>query len=166
MRKLYETDEALQVAIESYFVECDKGVEVQVARKGEAVTLIRAVPYTVPGLAYHLGYSHRGALWDLKQRPEHTDTIRRALTRIENQRISKALLGEQESRFAQFDMINNFGYKSATAAEVNIQNTNIIQLPDQELDAKIAAIEAKLARVEIASGAMVIEGEFQAKLLE
>lgn len=162
MKPFYNTSQELEEACEKYFTECDIGETVQVVRRGKAVDVKKAIPYTVPGLAYALGFAARQSVWDLKQNPVFTDTIRRALVKIENQRVVKALLGEQESRFAQFDLINNSGY---TSSKTEVKNTLEITMGDDELKNRLAILDDKLAAVEQRQDAPVIEGEFAVKLL-
>ncbi|MCK5504228.1 MAG: hypothetical protein KAJ10_03655 [Thermodesulfovibrionia bacterium] len=165
MRKLYETDEALQEKIEEYFIHCDQGETVQIVRRGVAVDVRKAIPYTVPDLAYFLGYANRHSINDLKQDPTHSTTIKRALGRIEGQRVRKALNGEQDPRFAQFDLKNNFGYKDTQEIK---QLTVVAQLGDGELSQRLALLENKMAkveRIEHVEEAELIDGDYQAKLL-
>ena len=162
-KPFFETDEALAAKIDEYFSKCDEGEPVQVVRKGEVVTLHKAVPYTVPGLAYFLGYANRQSLWAVGQNPTHRDTVSRAMTRIESQRLVKALVGEQMERFAQFDLVNNFGYKSSTS-EITV-NATVAQVSDDELEQRIAALEHKM-RPELAIPCgPIIDCEPQPRLL-
>lgn len=163
-RKPFYTDgDELADACRDYFLWCDVGETVEVIRRGKAVPVKKAIPYTVPGLALYLGYANRSAIWDLKQKPAFRATILRALSQIEQQRVSKALLGEQESRFAQFDLINNCGYTSSKQ-EVNVNAQ--ITYSDDELAARIASIESRTDAIEQRPDVTVIDGDFAPKLLK
>lgn len=165
-RTIITSREQLEELCESYFEKCDEGKIVQQANRGKVVELKRAIPYTVPGLSYHLGYAYRQAVWELGQDPEYSDIIQRALQKIETQRQEAALLGEQNHHFAQFDLINNFkGYKSSKSEDVSV--TLNVDLSDQELDKRLALLEGKVNHLEHkAVNVPVIEGDFQVKLLK
>ncbi len=140
-KHFYSSSDDLEAACDAYFDKCDLGETVQVVRRGKAVDVRKDIPYTVPDLALALGYVNRTSIWDLKQKPAFSDTIRRALSRIEGQRVRKALLGEQEPRFAQFDLVNNFRYVSS---KEQLQVQQQITYSDNELDARLAALEGKV----------------------
>lgn len=162
-KPFYPNDDDLAAKIEEYFAYCDEGEEVPIVRKHGVHYVKRQIPYTVPGLAVFLGYCSRNSIFDLKQDPAHSGTIKRALTKIEDQRVSKALNGEQESRFAQFDLKNNFGYKDSQ--EVTNVNLNV-QLSDGDLQQRLDLLERKMQLLDNVQDAEVIEGDFQTKLLE
>lgn len=104
----------LEAKIEEYFSVCDEGrsIEVYDKKRQEVREIKTEIPYTVPGLAYHLGFAHRKSLLDyIKKGDEYCNAITRAKLKIEMQRNERALMGEQEPRFAQFDLKNNFGWE-------------------------------------------------------
>ena len=117
----YEKPEQMQEAIGSYFEECDRGIERQiVTKRGEVKTITQKIPYTVEGMAYHLGFCDRSGMWRYKEKDPKTDEIdperltfgnilSRAKLRIKNHRIVQTLLGNQESRMAMLDLACNFG---------------------------------------------------------
>jgi hypothetical protein len=81
--------------IEEYFDECDA----------------EGRPYTVPGLSYHLGFCNRKAL--LKGgfgEPPFSDTIQKAKSRIERQRVESLVAGKGSTPGQIFDLKNNFSY--------------------------------------------------------
>ena len=107
----YSTPEGMQPTIDDYFEMCDKGrIEERFNKRNEKETVIAKIPYTVAGLAYHLGFSSRETIWDYGQRKGFTNTISRAKLRIERQRWEQSLAGTIDSKMAQFDFVNNFGY--------------------------------------------------------
>jgi len=90
-----KTPEDMQVLADEYFALCDE----------------KEVPYTVPGVCDHLGFSCRQSLWDYSVRfTEYSDTIKRIRQRIERQRVEKMLTGKQNIIASIFDLKNNFGY--------------------------------------------------------
>jgi hypothetical protein len=95
----YKTAAELDEAIQDYFDECvpspltftnSDGVE-QVAVDKNGNPIIRENPATMAGLAYHLGYSTRGAIYDLetKDDKQFSDLIKRARLKIEAEHESR-----------------------------------------------------------------------------
>lgn len=128
-RPPHYTDPAeLEAKIDEYFQLCDEGEEREVYdSKRKAVRTIRQqIPYTVPGLALHLGFKSRQSFIDYARRGdgEFSDTITRAKMRIEAQRNVKMLTGETDSRSSQFDLMNNFGWTNKTEQH-STQDTRI-----------------------------------------
>ena len=102
--------EVMQAKMDEYFVICDKGEEIDVydKKRQEVCKVTQKIPYTVPGLVYHLGFGDDHGLDYYKKKDKFLGTITRAWKRIERQRNEKALTGDQEPRFAQFDLSHNF----------------------------------------------------------
>jgi len=146
----YEDLEEMQERIEEYFKLCDEGREIErYDRKRQVVHKYReAIPYTIPGLAYYLGFEDRHGLQDYEKKIEFHATIARARTRIEQQRVERALTGEQESRFAMFDLTNNSGYKAEQDIVVTpIQRRTYTAIEEQALRAQaIADARAELEK--------------------
>jgi len=119
---LYTDPTIMQAVIDDYFKVCDEGEEIERYdnRKKTVIKIKEKRPYTVPGLAYHLGFDCRDSLLKYCDRAKKEDatelqkdffrTIRRAKTRIEQQRNQNALTGAQDPRFSQFDLSCNFGW--------------------------------------------------------
>lgn len=111
----FKTPEELQEAISSYFEACDsseiKVYHKQLTKSGELVEVPIRRPYTVEGLAEHLGVS-RMTLINYKGRPEFFYTITQAIEKITRHKIELALVGAYDSRFAVFDLINNSNYRN------------------------------------------------------
>jgi len=75
--KLFETDELLKEAINNYFLEyC--GITYNEDGKVDFCK-----PPTVSGLALYLGFADRQSLYDYKNNPIHSCTIKRAISRME-----------------------------------------------------------------------------------
>ena len=112
----------MQAKIDEYFKHCDTGEEIEViARNGDVVKITKKIPYTVPGLVYHLGFGDSKGLQEYKGKPKFSHTLTCAWKRIERQRNEMALLGMQEPRFAQFDLKNNFGWKDQQNVQVDAE---------------------------------------------
>jgi hypothetical protein len=99
----YSCADEMESRIEDYFALCDNKTE----------------PYTLADLALFLGFSSRQSLWEYRtRRPEFTDTIEKAKTAIEGQRVRAMLSGKQNTTGAIFDLKCNFGYQDKQQIEV------------------------------------------------
>ena len=98
-----KTKEELELKCDEYIKICDDKDE----------------PYTIPGLAYHLGYGGRQRIFDLKHKKKFADTIKRVIGKIESQRVAKMLKGSQNVAGCIFDLKNNFGYKDKIETEIS-----------------------------------------------
>ena len=113
---IYTDPDVFAAKCEEYFLWCDT--------KGEN--------YTIPGLAYHLGFNSRQSFCDYKMRngepgeagdrlrARYADAISRARLKIESQRVSRMLSGEADARGSQFDLKNNFGYVDRRETDVGL----------------------------------------------
>ncbi len=113
--RAYQTPEEMQPVINNYFAECDAAGR----------------PYTIPGLAYHLGFSSRQTVWDYGKRKEFADTINRARLAVENQRAEMLVdPARKNTNGVQFDLVNNFGYTNKKDVAVTGElSERIIRLP-------------------------------------
>ena len=111
----YETAEEMQVAIDKYFIDCDK----------------KEKPYTISGLALGLGFCNRTSFLDYIERSprEFSDTIRRAKARVEMQLDEKLLMSGQNTTGIIFNLKNNFGWvdKHEVKTDLNV-NVNLVDL--------------------------------------
>ena len=99
----YKTAEELELKCDEYIKICDEEKE----------------PYTIPGLAYYLGYESRFSIFDLKHKKKFSHTIKRVIDKIESQRVSKMLKGSHNVAGCIFDLKNNFGYKDKIEQEIS-----------------------------------------------
>lgn len=67
---------------------------------------------TVAELAFELGFATRNALWEYEQKPEFSDTVKRAKLRIEVDRAKRLVTSGTPTAGLIFDMVNNHGYKN------------------------------------------------------
>jgi hypothetical protein len=122
--RIFNTPEEMQAKIEEYFKQCDsrKSEVLGKGPEGETVVLEISDParYTVPGLAYFLGFCSRTELPDYaKDHPEFSDTIRRARLKIEEQRVEDGTdPTTKNSNGIKFDLSNNFNYKDLQTIEI------------------------------------------------
>ena len=99
----FKTPEEMTPLIENYFDKCDRSEE----------------PYTVPGLAYALGFADKQSLMDYSKDSEFSFTIKRAKARIESQRNRRLVDGNGNTAGMSFDLNNNFGWTD----KQNIEHT-------------------------------------------
>ena len=76
--------DVLQEKIDSYFNACPDYVKIPIYDKltGSIDYHIKYIP-TISGLAYHLGFASRKAFYDYEDKPEFSNTIKKARLRIE-----------------------------------------------------------------------------------
>lgn len=113
----FATVEELQQGIDKYFAEPGK---VTINVKDVGLVEVNE-PLSVSALADSLGvcrdtlheYS-RGTYGD-----EYSDTIKKAITKIERDKVSKAMIGQYDKTIAIFDLKNNHGWKDKKEIEEN-----------------------------------------------
>jgi len=110
----YTEAEAMQAKIDAYF----NGLREDV------------MP-TVSGLALALGFCDRQSLYDYKDNPEFTCTIKKAILRIEGEVESSLLSGEKSSTGAIF-WLKNHGWRDKTEQEVNVREYNLFETTTEE----------------------------------
>ena len=97
----FEKPGDMEPLIEEYFNKCDLAEE----------------PYTVPGLAYALGFADKSSLVDYSKNSEFSFTIKRAKARIESQRNRRLVDGKGNTAGMIFDLKNNFGWSDSRTIE-------------------------------------------------
>ena len=106
----YKPVQELEAAIDEYF-----------KRRQET-----AVPPTVAGLALWLGFEDRQSIYDYKERPAFSCTIKRAITRIEEYAELQLLSGEGSATGAIF-WLKNHGWKDKTEVDTNIKDYSLFE---------------------------------------
>ena len=125
----YETPEEMQLAIDAYFKMCDEHTEKVLTKLGQLVDYPKPIRYTVPGIAYALGFKSRHSFADTaKDRPEFSATITRARLRIESQRAADLVDPDtHNANGIKFDLTNNFDYRDEShidhSGEMNLNET-------------------------------------------
>ena len=89
----FETKEELDKKIQEYFDDCDRYDQ----------------PFTITGLALHLGFCSRQSLYDYEKKEEFSYSIKRAKAMVENA-YEKALSTSPSATGAIF-ALKNFGWK-------------------------------------------------------
>ena len=113
--------ETLQAKINDYFANCPDKTTLSSFDKnsGEWVTFDKITP-TICGLALYLGFSSRKAFYDYEQKPEFSDTIKKARLRIENE-YEKQLYNDKCT--GAIFALKNLGWKDKTETEVTASET-------------------------------------------
>lgn len=114
----YKTVEELEAAIKEYFDSRQ----------------LQVMPPTVAGLALWLGFEDRQSIYDYKDRPAFSCTIKKAITAMEDYAEQRLLVGEGSSTGAIF-WLKNHGWKDKTETDVNVQNYSLFE-DDVERKAK------------------------------
>lgn len=110
---MYETPEDMQKVIDEYFDWCDNRVKVVYDKKsGSEISITHPAPYTMSGLARHLGMSRR-ALVDYKKKSKFLPTIKEARERVQED-VETRLMETRNQTGAIFNLKNNFNWKEKT----------------------------------------------------
>lgn len=125
----YKTPEDLRQAIDSYFDMCDPHIEDRMIEsgvndRGETIFMKRKVmteqkPYTVSGLARHIGLS-RQSLLDYQVKDEFLDTILDAKERCHD--FAESQLYGRAATGAAFSLKNNWGWKDRQEVDHTTKN--------------------------------------------
>ena len=108
----FRNKEEMKPIIDAYFIGCDEIGE----------------PYTVPGLAYALGFADKQSLIYYSKKEEFCFTIKRAKFRIEAQRNKRLVEGKGNTAGMIFDLKNNFGWTDKHNVEQTSANTTTVIL--------------------------------------
>ena len=108
--------ETMQAKIDDYFAYCPDKVTLSCFDKnsGEWVTYDKKTP-TICGLALYLGFLSRKAFYDYEQKPEFSDTIKKARLKIENE-YEKQLYNDKCT--GAIFALKNLGWKDKTETEI------------------------------------------------
>jgi hypothetical protein len=100
-------------------------------------------PYTVSGLALALKTS-RNTLLDYEERTDYSNTIKEAKDKVLNY-AEERLYGDKQVAGVIFNMKNNFGDTDKLDINADVNN-NVSDLTEEQLDKKIAELDAKLKK--------------------
>lgn len=105
----FKTVKDLQDAIDEYFSYCDNRIQHIYSPKMEKVIeVIDPAPYTMSGLARHIGIDRR-TLLDYAHRDEYLPTIKAAREKV-HEDVETRLM-EKQATGAIFNLTNNFDWK-------------------------------------------------------
>lgn len=111
----YKTVKELEDAIDAYFEE----------------RYSKAIPPTISGLALWLGFESRQSLYDYQDRPEFSDTIKRATARIEDY-AERILLNGNGSATGAIFWLKNHKWTDKTEQIVNVQEYSLFEKKTEE----------------------------------
>lgn len=112
----YKDIKELQTAIDEYFDWCDNRIRTVYSKKSDGVIeIIDAAPYTMSGLASHLGID-RDTVLNYSKRDEFFGTIKAARERVHAD-VEQRLM-EGNATGAIFNLKNNFGWKDRTEQDI------------------------------------------------
>lgn len=122
---LFKSPEELHSKIQDYFQECDtRSIEVYDKKQQAVIEIKEPMPYTVEGLADHLG-TNRTTLLNYKSTKGYEDffnTMKKAIAKIQRSKIERGLLGDFNPAVTIFLLKNNFGYVDKQEIEQKIEH--------------------------------------------
>lgn len=104
----YKSKKKLQEGINNYFEKCDKDNR----------------PYSMSGLAYHLGID-RVTLINYGKTESYFTLIKDAKDRVQAQIEENALCGKGNATFSIFNLKNNYGWKDETSVNVEKETPSV-----------------------------------------
>lgn len=137
----YKTEKELQEAIDAYFAKCQD--ELVYNEDGEVATdkfgqpILIPHPPTVAGLAAALGFEDRQSIYDYKERPAFSCTIKKAIMRIEDYAEQHLYIGKATGAIF---WLKNHGWKDKQIVDTNINDYSLFSKRTEE---KAKAYEAK-----------------------
>lgn len=112
----YKTVEELQAAIDDYFSWCDNRIQQVYSPKSESVIeVINPAPYTMSGLASHLGVD-RDTILNYGKTDLFFGTIKAAREKVHADVETRLM--EKNATGAIFNLKNNFGWKDQTQQDI------------------------------------------------
>lgn len=126
----FKTVEELQRKIDEYFLSCDCKTVIVIDKFGKEHSVIQPRPYTITGLAVALDTT-RETLLDYNERPEFSDTIKKAKEKIHNFTEEK-LFQSGIAAGVIFNLTNNWGWKNQKYEEVNLTNNEYVLIKNDK----------------------------------
>lgn len=128
----FQTPEELETRINEYFDQCDAGEQVtELSKRGELVTYIKPVPYTIEGLALHLQCDPQ-TIRNYGKREPYFGIISHARVKVFNSWVKQGLTGTFNPKIVALCL-------AANAEGYNVR---------QEVDHKVSSVEDILKRLE------------------
>ena len=133
----YDDPDVMAAKIDEFFTDCDGEIlkdfdgNVVMDKWGQPVVLNRR-PYTLQGLAYHLGFADEKSIEDYEKRAEFGGIIKRARLRCQQYAVER-LFDRDGQRGAEFILKCGYGWrdKDSTAIDQdNGQRYGIVILPE------------------------------------
>lgn len=111
----YKTVEELEKKIDQFFEERHES----------------GIPPTVAGLALWLGFASRFSLYDYKERPEYSHTIKKAIERIEDY-AERIILTNGASATGAIFWLKNHRWTDRTVQDVNVNGYSLFEKETEE----------------------------------
>lgn len=122
---IYETPESMQTAIDGYFAHCDSRTKQVHSKEGESYDIVDPEPYTMSGLAYHLGMDRRSLL-DYKKKDDFLPLLKRARAKVETDVERRMMHKDTFTPGLIFNAKNNFDWRDKTEQDVKVQEVKPI----------------------------------------
>ncbi len=127
-KKYYETPEQLDIKVTEYFDKCEQEKR----------------PATIPGLARHVGFNSRTALWNYEHKESHKafhEVLERAKNRFHEQ-LEEILLNGKNNPAGAIFLGKNYGYVDKIEIDTKGQYiTQMIPVPAEEPQPKTINID-------------------------
>lgn len=108
----------LEAKIADYFDYCDHRIQQVYSPKSESVIeVINPAPYTMSGLASHLGVD-RDTILNYSKKTEYFGTVKAAREKVHADVETRLM--EKNATGAIFNLKNNFGWKDKTEIDQNV----------------------------------------------
>lgn len=120
---MFRTPEEMQTKIDEYFATrvgqfpMRDGEGNQVYTKA-GIPLFEEQPPTVAGLALFLGFTDRTSFYEYKTRPAFSDTVKRAITRIEQYAECGVMIKDKPT--GNIFWLKNHGWRAEEQKDVNV----------------------------------------------
>lgn len=114
---MYKTPEEMQKAIDDYFDYCDNRIKQVHSKEGESYAVADPEPYTMSGLAYHLGMDRRSLL-DYKDKDNFLPLLKRARAKVESDVERRMMHKDTFTPGLIFNAKNNFDWRDKTETDL------------------------------------------------
>ena len=125
LSKRFQSAEDMQLAIDSYFNECDGNI-LKMDKYGNATK----EPYTIEGLAEALGFKETDSLLNYEKEEGYEEffgTIKKAKLKIQRNKVVNLLAGISNPAGSIFDLKNNHGYKDKQEIDQTLTSLQPLQ---------------------------------------
>ena len=115
---LFTDPDDLEARINEYFRLCDEGEEIEeVTKQGDLVRIRKKIPYTIEGIADHLG-CNPDTIREYGKTEEFSGIVSRARNKVHRQWVEKGLSGAYNAKIAALCMASHL-----PAYRINQENT-------------------------------------------
>lgn len=126
----FKTVQELENKINEYFLLCEPHVaSKQTVKDGEVVEvnyITEQKPYTITGLALHLG-TNRQTILNYQEKEEFFDTIKRAKDKCEKYAEEYLYVGKNQTG-GIFNLVNNYGWENKSRTELTGKDGNDLKI--------------------------------------